>query len=221
MLRRWDVINHLLAGSAEQRFLEIGVHRGGCGARVVAALKVGVDPEALPVADKHYTELHRVASDEFFRDLKLTARFDVVFVDGLHHADQVLRDVDNAFSFLNGGGAVVLHDCNPKSERAQRVPRQGSLDDAWNGDVWKAVVALRRRRDLDVFVIDADCGLGVARRVYDRRPALGGLGEYRPPSLMTYADLRKDRANLLGLVPANDWIRRLTIADETGRTELG
>ncbi|MCK5641687.1 MAG: class I SAM-dependent methyltransferase, partial [Gammaproteobacteria bacterium] len=132
-LMRWDVINELLATTAETRFLEIGVQAGLCGAKIRASRKWGVDPEPKRGAETRYDRFHRGGSDAFFASLPSAERFDVVFVDGLHHWEQVSRDVDNALRHLADGGFVVLHDCCPTSELAQRVPRETGI---WNGDCW-------------------------------------------------------------------------------------
>lgn len=194
-LQRWDVINELLSLTGEKRYLEIGVQRGICGRKVRAAEKWGVDPDYASSATPHYTRMARLTSDAFFAQLNPEQRFDVVLVDGLHHADQVLRDVDNVLAHLAPDGFIVLHDCNPLSEIAQRVPRATGV---WNGDCWKAMVALRQRSDLRAFTIASDHGVGVVRR-----------GQQEPlrdvPAELTYDMLERDRTRLLGLVQPHRW----------------
>lgn len=34
------------------------------------------------------------------------------------------------------------------------------------GDVWKVILVLKDRKDLDVCVLDCDCGLGIVKRRY-------------------------------------------------------
>jgi SAM-dependent methyltransferase len=199
-MMRWDVINALLAGTAKRRFLEIGVQFGRCGARVRADEKTGVDPNPRGGAERGYQRFHRGTSDEFFAGLDEAERFDVVLVDGLHHADQVERDVDNALRHLEPNGAIVLHDCNPQNELEQRVPMASRR---WNGDCWKAVVRLRQREYVDVFTVDADEGLGIVV------PRMNADRLERAPADLTYAALESDRQRLLGLVAATAWQERL------------
>lgn len=194
-LMRWDVINEFLKFTEGRRFLEIGVQFGKAGARIRAE-RWGVDPEPQRNAPANYQRFYKGPSDDFFAVTSRDHRFDVVFVDGLHHADQALRDVDNALEFLAPGGVVLMHDCNPASELAQRVPRATGV---WNGDVWKAMVALRQRSDLDAFTIDADHGIGVVQR----RPNPAPLTDV--PEQLTYEALARDRARLLGLVSPSRW----------------
>jgi predicted O-methyltransferase YrrM len=210
-LQRWDVINRLLGMTVGRRFLEIGVQRGICGSKVNAREKTGVDPGALSSARRYYTKLHLKKSDDFFAELFTDQEFDVVLVDGLHHADQVLRDVDNALKHLAEGGFIVMHDCNPQSEIAQRVPRDTGV---WNGDCWKAMVELRKRPNLDAFTIDSDHGIGVVQR----RPNPAPLQDVSEP--LNYAALDADRQHLIGLVPPSQWQERLSEEPRLGKVTV-
>lgn len=44
-------------------------------------------------------------------------KFDLVFIDGLHHSDQVLKDINNSLSFLEPNGVIMCHDILPSSEQ--------------------------------------------------------------------------------------------------------
>jgi predicted O-methyltransferase YrrM len=98
-----------------------------------------------------------MTSDDFFK--QNTETFDLVFIDGLHEAPQVYKDIVNALEVLNEGGIIVCHDMLPATELAQRVPRESQI---WNGDCFKAFVQLRGSRpDLAMCTLEADHGLGV------------------------------------------------------------
>ena len=75
--------------------------------------------------------------DEFFKN-HITKKYDIIFVDGLHTAHQVTKDIINSINNLNLGGFLVLDDVFPHCEREQE-----SLDlkktGPQTGDVWKAV----------------------------------------------------------------------------------
>ena len=43
----------------------------------------------------------------------------------------------------------------------QAVPRYKML---WNGDVWKAIVDLRRNIDLEIFTCEMDQGIGIIKK---------------------------------------------------------
>ena len=101
----------------------------------------------------------RSTSDQFFSTNK--SKFDIIFIDGLHHYEQVIKDVNNSLQILNDNGFILLHDCLPRSIAHQAIPRyRGS----WNGDVWKALVELRTRSDLDTYTCQIDFGVGIVQK---------------------------------------------------------
>ena len=95
-------------------------------------------------------------SDDFF--ITNDEKFDCIFIDGLHHYDQVKKDIENSIKFLNENGIILIHDCLPNNINAQAVPRT-EVD--WNGDVWKAFVEIRTKPYLDSYTCYADHGIGV------------------------------------------------------------
>ena len=151
---RLDILNTIIKRYNFQSYLEIGVFGGYTFNNILCQHKVGVDPDKNSAANIFLT------SDEFFEQNQET--FDLIFIDGLHHADQVKKDIENSLKVLNHGGFIVCHDMNPHSEIIQRVPR---VTDAWTGDCWKAWVEFRESRDdLKMFVIDTDHGCGIIQR---------------------------------------------------------
>lgn len=98
----------------------------------------------------------RDTSDNYFTKNK--DNFDIIFIDGLHHYEQVKKDILNSLNFLNDGGIILVHDCLPSRARDQMIPRS---HENWNGDVWKAIVEFRTKKDLDTYVCMADQGLGL------------------------------------------------------------
>lgn len=148
---RWDIINRLIRDNGYKTYLEIGVyHKPGNFDKIKCLNKTGVDP------DPKVGATFKLTSDKFFAQNK--KKFDIIFIDGLHHEEQVLRDVENSLQALAPNGTIVLHDCNPTTEAMQLVPR---MQGEWTGDVWKAWVKLRSRADLSMFVFDIDYGVGV------------------------------------------------------------
>ena len=81
--------------------------------------------------------------------LKNQDKFDLIFIDGLHTYNQVLKDIKNSLVALNNKGFVLLHDCFPMSYYDQAVPR---AQRKWNGDVWKAITEIRTLKDVDTYV---------------------------------------------------------------------
>jgi hypothetical protein len=131
MLERTELINQLIHKNNYESYLEIGVGTNLNFNDVVCKEKMSVDPNGFA--------LFTGTSDEFFNQNKQT--FDIVFVDGLHLAEQVVKDVSNSLPVLRQNGVIVIHDCYPEKEERQfrrRVTRN------WEGDVWKAIVHLAR-----------------------------------------------------------------------------
>ncbi len=157
-MKRYELINYLISTYGYRDYLEIGVRKPKlCFNLVKCANKVGVDPDPQPSCT------YPITSDEFFEKYP-DFRFDIVFVDGMHECDYVLRDVNNSLRILRPGGVIVLHDCNPTSEFKQRTYAEyRRRPGPWNGTVWRAMVEFRRRSDLLVYTVDTDEGLGIIR----------------------------------------------------------
>lgn len=144
-------IARVAAAIGARRYLEIGCDSNVVFKGVPCDHKVGVDPSRGGTV--------RATSDDFFAANSET--FDLVFIDGLHECAQVVRDIDNSLAALSANGAILMHDCLPLSFKAQAVPPMGSNRSAWNGDVWKAVVWLKQRADVDTRVLTLDHGVAL------------------------------------------------------------
>lgn len=75
--------------------------------------------------------------------------FDLIFIDGLHTAEQVKKDFENALKVLSPNGFIVLHDCNPLKEEHTIVPRPTPTGH-WNGDVYKFAIGIDKAHALTV-----------------------------------------------------------------------
>ena len=145
---RWDLIEYLNNKYNFSSYLEIGCNDDELFSRIKIKNKIGIDP----VIGGNM----KITSDDFF--LQNNLKFDCVFIDGLHVYDQVKRDILNSSKFLNENGFILVHDCLPKSLSSQAVPRYKLT---WNGDVWKAIVDLRRDPNLEIFTCLADEGISI------------------------------------------------------------
>jgi hypothetical protein len=150
---RADIIQYLIKKNGYTSYLEIGAGRPDTWKYIVCKMKHGVDPNGKPT--------FRMTSDEFFAH-HCKRKYDLIFVDGLHHADQAYRDFVNSLGALTPGGVMVVHDCKPRNEKEQLVPQVPGIK-AWTGDVWKAYVRLRQRDDLEMYVVDQNNGVGIIR----------------------------------------------------------
>tara|TARA_Y100001933_G_scaffold243176_1_gene271532 strand:+ start:2867 stop:3502 length:636 start_codon:yes stop_codon:yes gene_type:complete len=187
--KRSAVINKIIKENGYKKHLEIGVY-GSCANfdKIKVDYKVGVDPGKEGLSEATFT----MTSDEFF---ELTDdKFDIVFVDGLHHAEQVYKDILNSLEVLNEGGTIVCHDMNPQRYEHQVIPQ---VPGTWNGDCWKAFVQLRMERtDLKMCVIDADWGLGVIQK---------GRQEKLEEVELTYDNFDKNRERWLNLISEEEF----------------
>ena len=145
---RWDLIKFLNTKYNYKNYLEIGCDQDKLFQRINIKNKFGIDP----VSGGNI----RKTSDDFFSTNK--TKFDLVFIDGLHEYEQVKKDILNSLKFLNPGGIVLVHDCLPESMSKQAVPRYRSI---WNGDVWKAIVDLRCKENINIYTCNIDQGIGV------------------------------------------------------------
>lgn len=155
-MNRIEIIQSLIDKKNYKTYLEIGVRDGSCFDVIKCESKVGVDPDTASKATIFKT------SDDFFA--LNNHKFDIVFIDGLHHSDQVYKDILNSLAVLNEGGTIVMHDCMPTSKFMQEIPMRSDHNE-WTGDTWKAYVKLRTERsDLAMFVVNCDWGCGVITR---------------------------------------------------------
>lgn len=156
-----DVMNFLISKFDYKSYLEVGVQLGRTFSEVKCDKKVGVD-----ILKRFDGLTHTMSSDKYFETHDET--FDLIFIDGLHEAEQVLKDFENAEKVLNEGGTIVFHDVLPPSRpyqlRTEREALAGGVA-GWTGDVWKAWIVLRQSRsDLTMFCVEGMPGHGIIQR---------------------------------------------------------
>lgn len=158
-MTRSEIINTLIKNYGYTTYLEIGVNTpaqpGWNYDNIVIELKHGVDPNP----EVHAT--YPVPSDEFF-EKHISQKYDIIFIDGLHIFEQAYRDIVNSLAALTEHGTIVVHDCNPPTEKTQRRTKVAG---PWHGDVWKAILKLRMEHpDTSIYTINADEGCAVIQR---------------------------------------------------------
>jgi hypothetical protein len=139
--QRHEVINSV--SKPDDKYLEIGVETGYTFINVHMQNKVGVDPSPQFESEK----LVLKTSDDYFENLdpNNNAKFDIIFIDGLHQCEQVAKDVNNSIRFLNENGKILLDDIIPLNYHEQlKIPVKHEYQDGvlktlipWTGDVWK------------------------------------------------------------------------------------
>ena len=212
-MQRFDIINRLIKHYDYKSFLEIGIAAGNTWRRVECDSMTGVEPEMQFDDDR----IKPLPSDLFFE--VCNEKYDIIFIDGLHIASQVYRDVQNAWDHLSPGGTIVLHDCNPPTwEHAQEEPKIFKGDDnhfVWCGTVWKALMELKRRSITDLRVVDTDWGVGIIQDI--QWITFEDGGNYNHPSLEKsladeWATFDKYRQTYLHTITVNEFKERYPIA---------
>ena len=171
-MKRYDVINQLIKERGYTSYLEIGVSTGKNFNRIKCDEKIGVEPTR-----------DGVDSDKFFESNE--QKFDIIFIDGLHTAEQVEKDIINSWNSLNPKGIIILHDVNPKTKESQLVPK---VSIPWKGDVWRAFYGfMKAYPKINSYYTDQDTGLGFIEK--SRHKVSEGFIE----SEMTYEEFDKLR----------------------------
>ena len=189
-VRRTTIINYLIKKNDYERYLEIGVRDSSLNFdNIKCRCKEGVDPN--PKKSCKYM----MTSDIFFKKISKNKIYDIIFIDGLHLYQQVLKDINNSLCHLSSNGVIVLHDCNPMNKKFQTsIPPNSNKGSKWHGTVWKAFALLRMtRNDLDMSVVDTDCGCGIIKR--------GSQKIFKKVSIsdLNYEFLKANRKKLLKL----------------------
>ena len=187
---RFDIINKLIYSKKFKSYLEIGCQSDVNFSKIKIENKVGVDPQSGGTL--------RMTSDEFFSQNKET--FDLIFIDGLHIHEQVLKDIDNSLNVLNESGVILLHDCLPAKIWHQTIPQTHS---SWNGDVWKSIVQSRTREDIDTYTIKADQGLGLILKRKNRDILVHQIDNFKD---LKFEDYYKHHEKFMRLVDEDKFL---------------
>lgn len=145
-----ELLNWLISKQNLKSYLEIGVQNPGNNFdKIKCDVKGGVDPEV-----SGFKNIIPVTSDIFFES-EPNLKWDLIFIDGLHHSDQVKKDFDNSLRCLTDNGFIVIHDTLPENEEGTLVPR---IAKRWWGDVYKFIFKLNTITGMDFVTINMDEG---------------------------------------------------------------
>ena len=206
---RSEIINYVLSlFDRDTTYLEIGVRNPDHNFNHIKAnIKYSVDPG---VEFKENPVDFKLTSDCFFDKLGkneiLTSKlkFDVIFIDGLHLAEQVDRDIFNSLECIKDDGFIILHDCNPPTEWHAREEYGYKFTPAksyWNGTTWKAFLKWRFNSNIQSCCSDTDWGVGILSKkqqigksipVTNQFYEMNELIEHRKTSLnlMSFSDFK-------------------------------
>lgn len=204
-MHRWDIINHFIRKYDYKSYLEIGYFKGWSFDNVNCIHKTAVDPnpskdpsQERMVADGIIHTVYRepekmprsesifkCTSDQYFERINPEMKYDIIFIDGLHEASQVHRDIQNSLSHLSEKGTILLHDMNPPTYQHTTT---GDAGGNWNGDCYKAILRYGSSVPFMYRTIDTDWGVGVLRPFPPTKDgSLQGM-------MVNFEDLDYDRA---------------------------
>jgi hypothetical protein len=215
---RTEIINFLLSLNKEDtNYLEIGVRNPEHNYKHIEAhTKYSVDPG---VEFKENPVDFKMTSDEFFQKLSANEilsndiKFDVIFIDGLHLAMQVDRDITNAVNYIKNDGFIVLHDCNPPTEWNARETykyKHSPAKGGWNGTTWKAFLKWRFNPSINSCCIDSDWGVGILTKNYQ----IGRNIESTNP-FFEFGLLEDNRSEYLNLIDFKTFKRVINILQQS------
>lgn len=187
-----DLINYLAQGINAKSYLEVGVFNTTHNFdHINIEEKTGVDPAVS--ADR----VLKLTSDQYFALLDDKKLFDIIFIDGLHHSDQVKKDFENAMKHLDTAGFIVMHDCNPPSLATTCVPRGAQRE--WCGDVYKFACTIREYPDINFMTVNFDYGCTVVWKEFGVKPG-------KKVGKVTWQRFVRERGALLNLISPHDFI---------------
>lgn len=171
----YDLLNLVHAAYHPRVYVEIGVAAGKSLALARKCCRtIGIDPVSAETGRLLYHSpeniplLYQMTSDDFFstqtEEHCHVSHFDLAFIDGLHHFDQVLKDFINLEKKAGPHSVVLIHDCLPVNPI---VASRDATTAFWTGDVWKIIPCLREvRPDLDIVTLPlAPAGLALIRNL--------------------------------------------------------
>lgn len=178
------LMNELVKSRGYRSYLEIGCYANRTFNAIQIGHKVGVDPRRGGTV--------RMTSDEFFEQNRET--FDLVYVDGLHLREQVVRDIYNSLRWLNPNGVILAHDCRPRREDYQ-------IRGQFCGDVWKGIVDIRQDPACDTAVWDMGHGFAAVLPRHNTDLLVD------VPEELTWDVYCRDRVRLLRCLKSEDYFR--------------
>ena len=191
--RRYDIINKIIIKRNYTSYLEIGCFKDETFNQINIKKKIGVDP----ISGGNL----RMTSDKFFIENK--EKFDLIFIDGLHVYEQVIKDIFNSIKVLKENGIILVHDCLPRKLWYQTPTR---MSDTWNGDVWKAIVECRTLENIDTYTCLADEGIGVIKVQKNNNPLNLNLSNFKN---LKYKEYYTNRESLMNIITVEKLINQI------------
>ena len=231
-------LNALAKQTGAQRYLEIGVSRGDTFRDIEIPYRTAVDPAFLFKTDKLASPSTRFVSktsDEFFSTEPFLPAYDLVFIDGLHQFEQVLRDFSNSLLRMHPRSIMLIDDTLPNDvysalpdfARCMSFRKAAAIEEgSWHGDVFKIVFYIHDfwpGLSYRTITGSGNAQTLVWRAQSSRRPIMNDLERI---SRLTYFDLQ-EQMEILQPVSEEEAIDlcvsevRSISSEETRRVEAG
>ena len=160
------MIYGIVRGIKPKAVLEIGI-RSGVSTRIMCEAiedgKMDVGYHCCDIDEKCKNiqsatavplNVHIMPSDALAREWD--KEIDILFIDGCHKYEQVVRDYFNFSKFVRPNGFIFLHDTNPPSEKHK------SPDYCW--DAYKILEDLKADYSIEFMTFPYSYGLTVCRK---------------------------------------------------------
>lgn len=96
----------------EKSYLELGIFNGDHFRTVNAKTKTSVD--------LNHPADYVMTTDDYFKQLDPSVKFDLVYIDADHDCRSVQKDFNNCLDHLSSTGSIFLHDLYPENENLTR-----------------------------------------------------------------------------------------------------
>ena len=150
METRTDLLKYIVEKKKPEKYLEIGIQHGLNFDAINVIDKTGVEPFPKRIQENVLT----MFSNQFFESKKNTgAKYDLIFIDGLHTEEQTWEDLKNSLDFLSENGIIVMHDALPHNEEYTSM--------SWCGTSYKAIMRAAQTNGLLVKTWEKDHGCAV------------------------------------------------------------
>lgn len=136
-------------------YFEVGVYQAR-SLRLAQCPAIAVDPSYCQTARQlPNVSFYQRTSDNFFEfdaPEAFPSKPDLIFIDGLHIFENVLRDFMNAEKIAHSSSVIVVDDISPNHVNQANRKRCTRV---WTGDVWKLYAILKKYRpDLSIVLLN-------------------------------------------------------------------
>lgn len=169
MLKKYDIVNHLIKKYNFNNYLEISTPTtGACYDKIIQNNGCEITKELLfYYIDSNLNNsslrddlqnFNCINFDIGVSQLK-QKKYDLIFVDPFHTFEQSKIDIETAYNLLSDDGIIVVHDCYPKSiDLVSDYYHKGS----WCGVTYKAFIDFNMNHNMvQTYVVDCDYGCGI------------------------------------------------------------